>query len=88
MMVVAMHNVNEFLGPFAFPDGMKRKTMHQIFEKGPEKHASAKDQEYDSITDIKPEMTQVEEIKYYGQIHAPDDERMCFRHHFHIMVAE
>ena len=36
MMMIAMHDIYEFLCPFAFCHPMKNKTMHDVFKKGPE----------------------------------------------------
>ena len=40
MVVVAVHCIDELLGPLTFSDGMEGIAMHQIFKEGPKEHAA------------------------------------------------
>jgi hypothetical protein len=88
MMMIPMHHIDEFLGPFTIRNGMKCKTMHQVLEKGPEKTSGQKIEENTGITEIQLKMTQIDKVYNHRYIHPPNHQRVGFRQHFHITVTE
>ena len=88
MMMIAMHHIDELLGPVTFRNGVKSKAMHQIFEKGPEKATRQKGEENRGITEFQLKMTQIDEIDDHGHIHPPNHQWVGFGEHFHVTIAE
>src|SRR4030095_9861845 len=88
MVVVAMHYIDKFLGSFTVCNGVKGKTVHQIFEKSPEKRSGSESEKYPDITEIQLKMSEIDKINNYRHIQPPNNQRMGFGEHFQICVAE
>jgi hypothetical protein len=88
MVVIAMHYIDKLLGSFTVGNGVKGKTMHQIFEKSPEKSSGSEGEKYPDIAEIQLKMSEIDKINNHRHIHPPNNQRMGFGEHFHICVAE
>ncbi len=55
VMMVTMHHIDKFLGSFTVRNGMKSKTMHQVFKECPEKSPRRKGEKYPGIAEFQSE---------------------------------
>lgn len=65
MMMISVHDINEFLCRLAVRNGMKSETVHQVFKESPKKTSCEECEEYTRITEIQPKMAQVNKKNDY-----------------------
>src|ERR1700712_2353267 len=88
MMMIPVHYIDELLRSFTVCDRVKGETVHQVFKKSPEEPTCQKSEQNGCITEIKPEMTQIDKIYNHRYIHPPNHQRVGLGEHFHITVTE
>jgi hypothetical protein len=88
MVMVAVHHVHEFFGPFAVCHPMKDKAMHQIFEKTPEKHSAQEGEDDPHQGVIQPRSAVIQEIYNDWHINAPNHQGMRLGEHLQVVIPE
>ncbi len=88
VMVVAVHDVNKLLRPRAFGHPVKRKTVHEVFEKRPEKNAAQSYQQNGACSKLQRRCGVQRHTDNEGKVHAPDNKGMAFGEQFEIWVAK
>lgn len=71
-----MQGVNEFGGPWCFWHPVKNITVGYVFKQCPEKHTAEENQQDGFGAVIVPGGCQVNDIGKYGNVHAPNHQRM------------
>lgn len=87
-MVITMQGVNKFFSHSTVGYKMKKKPMRQVFKKSPEKHAAQKSKNDPSGWKSKTIAAVIQHIDHHRQVHAPDNEGMCFGQHFQVRIPE
>ena len=88
MMVIAMHDINKFLGFIAIGHPVKGVPVRQVFKKGPEEHACKEQQGDLAATESAVGKSINRQTNDKWKINAPDHQWISLGKHFQVRILE